>query len=414
MPITISKDQAKKFLIVYHRLHHSNPIEGDADLLNYIKKVGCIQYDPINVLAYNSHLVLQSRISDYKQRQLDRLLYEDYQLIDAWDKNLSIYHIEDDPYFHRYRVRMHQYYSKQYKQCEALIPKLREQIGEQGCISSLDIKDTTTIDWAWTPTKAVRAALDLMFSNGDTYVHHKVNTRKYYDLIEHHQHIVRTDKGFPSEEAYFRWHVERRIGGVGLLPADKDSYAFIAMDGLTAKIRRQTVKDLSRLGQIEEVLIEGVPTPYYMRRSDLDLLHNLHTFSDESIKAHIIAALDNLIWDRAMIEEIFDFHYRWEVYVPESKRVYGYYVLPILYGYDFIGRLVMKYNRQTNLLEIHHWYLESGILKKSLDQHILAEMLKRFANAMGAEGIVVIEGAKNQAFVKKLVLKANKLGPMVG
>ncbi len=409
MPMTISKEAAKKFLVVYHRLHHSNPITGNEDLINYIKKIGCIQYDPINVLAYNSHLVLQSRITSYQQDQLNRLLYEDFTLIDAWDKNLSIYHIDDDPYFHRYRNRMHRYYSQQFKQCHELIPKLRERIGERGPISSLDIKDSPRIDWAWAPTKAVRAALDLMFSNGDIYVHHKVNTRKYYDLIENHRHIVRDNSGFVSEDAYYQWHVERRIGGVGLLPAYKDTYAFIAMDGLTAKIRRQTVKDLLDSGRIVEVLIQGIPSPYYIRSSDLDLLHSLDDYSDQQHKSHIIAALDNLIWDRDMIEEIFDFKYRWEVYVPEAKRVFGYYVLPILYGYDFIGRLVMKYNRQTNQLEIHQWYLEPGIFKKDLDTQVLAEMLNRFAASLGAEGLIVLEDAHDYTFVKKLIAKANKI-----
>lgn len=308
MAVTITKQQAKKFLVIYHRLHPDNPLQGEGDLLQYIKKIGCIQFDPINVLAYNSHLVLQSRMPGYKLEWLDRLLYESFELIDAWDKNLSIYHVEDDPFFHRYRERMHRYYSKQYQACHELIPKLRQRIQVEGPMSSLDIKDSPTIDWAWAPTKAVRAALDLMFSNGDIYVHHKVNTRKYYDVIENHPLIKRQEDVFSGDQAYFQWHVERRIGGVGLLPALRDTYGFIAIDGLTAKIRRQTVKDLLALGRIEEIHIEGLASPYYIRRSDLPLLDDLESYSDDLVKAHIIAPLDNLIWDRTMIEEIFDFN----------------------------------------------------------------------------------------------------------
>ena len=72
-------------------------------IVSFVKKVGCIQYDPLNIIDYNTNLVLQSRITGYKKRYLSELLYSDRKLIDGWDKNMSVYPIDDWPYFQRLR-----------------------------------------------------------------------------------------------------------------------------------------------------------------------------------------------------------------------------------------------------------------------------------------------------------------------
>ncbi len=89
----ISKDIIQKYLAVYHHLDESGQLHGKNGILEYIKKVGCVQFDPLNVVGYNSELVLQSRIVDFKKEDLYELLYIDRLLIDAWDKNMSIYSI---------------------------------------------------------------------------------------------------------------------------------------------------------------------------------------------------------------------------------------------------------------------------------------------------------------------------------
>ena len=399
----ISKEQARKFLVIYHHLHKENPITTQEELLTYIKKVGCIQYDPINVLAYNSHLVLQSKVNNYRAEMLDELLYDRFELIDAWDKNLSIYHNADDQFFQRYRSRALKHYSELNEHVRQVIPSLRERMKTDGPTSSIDMKDSPLVKWSWAPTKAARAGLDYMFSNGETYVHHKVNTRKYYALIETHPHIQREHFDFESDESYHNWHIERRIGGVGLLPALKDTYAFIAIDGLTAAIRRATITRLLGLGRIKELHIEGIENPYYIRVSDIPLLEALSNYKEDTGTYKIIAALDNLIWDRDMIEELFDFRYRWEVYVPESKRDYGYYVLPILGGYAFIGRVVMKYNREDQQLVIYHLYFEDHIEQSDALILGLAHMFKSFYQFLGADGIQLIDGATNHQVIQQII-----------
>src|SRR5690349_18414440 len=93
--ILISKQQARQFILTYHGLMGRQNFTGKQGILNYISKVGCIQFDPLNIVGHNHELVLQARIKDFKPNMLQELLYEERKLIDGWDKNMSIYCLKD-------------------------------------------------------------------------------------------------------------------------------------------------------------------------------------------------------------------------------------------------------------------------------------------------------------------------------
>ena len=99
----INKEEARSFLIQYQNLSGSKLSPGINGILEHIKKVGCIQFDPLNIIARNPDLVLQSRIKSYKPEMLEQLLYKDRLLVDGWDKMMSIYSRDDWMYFHYVR-----------------------------------------------------------------------------------------------------------------------------------------------------------------------------------------------------------------------------------------------------------------------------------------------------------------------
>ena len=88
--IKITKDETRKYLFNYQNLYNPRKLESDEDILNFIRKVGCIQYDPLKTVARNADLVLQSRCKNYSEHTPYHLLYEKRQLLDGWDKN-SLY-----------------------------------------------------------------------------------------------------------------------------------------------------------------------------------------------------------------------------------------------------------------------------------------------------------------------------------
>ncbi|WP_243241980.1 crosslink repair DNA glycosylase YcaQ family protein [Clostridium sp. 1001275B_160808_H3] len=101
--ITISKEDLRKFLVVYQGLYTTNTFIGEEGIKDFIKRVGCVQYDPLNVVGRNADLVMQSRIEDYDPIMLEDLLYKKRELIDGWDKMMAIYSAEDWQYFKRVR-----------------------------------------------------------------------------------------------------------------------------------------------------------------------------------------------------------------------------------------------------------------------------------------------------------------------
>jgi uncharacterized protein len=101
--ICISKEQLRKFLVIYQGLHYPRTFNGNLGIKEFVKRVGCLQYDPLNVVGRNIDLILQSRIENYEPNMLEKLMYEDRELIDGWDKMMSIYCIEDWAYFERIR-----------------------------------------------------------------------------------------------------------------------------------------------------------------------------------------------------------------------------------------------------------------------------------------------------------------------
>jgi hypothetical protein len=95
-----------------------------------------------------------------------------------------------------------------------------------------------------------------------------------------------------------------------------------------------------------------------------------------------------------MIETLFGFDYRWEVYKPQAERKYGYYVLPVLYGDEFIARCEPVLDKESGRLCIKNWWWEEDI---EADDNALKEAvstaLVEFCSYLGADGYYLSEAA---------------------
>ena len=95
--LTLTNEQARRVILSHQGLWPPYEREGKAGVLGTIRRVGCIQFDPLNIVGRNPELVLQARVTDFAPLMLQELLYEDRALVDGWDKNMSIYPVEDWP-----------------------------------------------------------------------------------------------------------------------------------------------------------------------------------------------------------------------------------------------------------------------------------------------------------------------------
>lgn len=371
----ISKEVARRFLLAHHHLLPARELEGKTDILAYIEKVSCIQYDPLDVVGYNPYLVLQSRVKGFKPWQLQELLYQDRLLLDGWDKNMAIYLVRDWPYFERYRKEAKELYGNMLGDVSLALLVVQEQL-EKGPLSSLDLKLDEKINWYWAPTKTTRAILESMFLWGEIGIHHKEGTRKIYDLAERciPKEILYAKDPNDTDEEYYAWYVKRRIGGVGLL-WNRRSDAFLGISGMKSKERQAAFQLLEERDEILSVFVEGIKEPLYLRKEDEALLYEVR---EEEKKVSFLAPLDNLLWDRKLIKELFGFEYIWEVYKPKEERKYGYYVLPVLYGDRFVARFEPSFDKKNRVLRILNWWWEPGVVVTREMKETIKEALDDF------------------------------------
>ncbi|NGZ77748.1 DNA glycosylase AlkZ-like family protein [Saccharibacillus alkalitolerans] len=387
---SLTREQARRFLFDYHGLSHEFDSSGKAGILAYIRKVGCIQFDPLNVVGTNPELVLQSRIADFDRRMLWEMLYEERSLVDYWDKNMAIFPMEDWPNFERHRQKHQAWFNKNPAAATAVL----EEIAERGPLCSADLEYDEKIDWAWGPTRLARAALEGSYFAGRLALHRKASGRKYYDLAERivPEKLYGLPDPFVGDAAYNEWVLLRRIGSVGLLwnrPSDA-----LLMTGMKAAQRTAAFGALLSRGEILIADVEGLGHPLYLRAADAALLEaslaagplaaeGEKRAAARPMRACVLAPLDNLLWDRRLILELYGFDYRWEVYKPASERKYGYYVLPVAADGRFVARFEPEKQRGSEPLVLKHWWWEDGEGADPAVRGSVERALRRFAASLG-------------------------------
>jgi len=368
--ISITQTQLRAFLIYYHGLSSVSRFQGKSGIKSYFERVGCVQYDPLNVVGRNADLTLQSRIDGYSQGMLTELLYEDRLLVDGWDKMMSIYNVEDWPYMEPVRSSMVESVKrtlKGRKSMEALdhLEIVKEKLIELGPVRSTKIDIGSIVKGTWGHGKLSSVAMDYMFHNGELGIKEKIGAHKVYDLAENllPKEVLSQGNPFESEEEFYAWYVKRRIGSMGIY-WDRNGGGWLGQYISKKAIRTRAFLNLLSHDEIRCVEVSGFKEKFYIRTSDVDILNEFldnHLGLQLSSEVRFIAPLDNLMWDRKLIQDVFDFEYVWEVYKPVVQRKYGYYVLPVLYGDQFIARFEPEHIKGGSELILKNWWWENNI-----------------------------------------------------
>jgi uncharacterized protein YcaQ len=354
MNTTISKQQARQFILKKQLLLYPKSLNRQDGIEEVFNTLRIIQYDPLNPCGRNPDLVLQSRIKNYHPNDYYKWLYEDKKGIEVYDKELCIIPIEDLDYVSHRQLKAQQDKSRKsfLKVHNKEVSLILEQIKQNGPLSSADIKLNKQVISGWGSTALVgRIALEQLWKMGQLIVVKREGMKKYYDLPEKINPPTKLAKE----------HILRRLKSVGILPKTTTGGGWQGLSGISPFIN-----SLIKEQKILEIKIEDAKLTYLILKEDYELIRQPAVSLIRS-KISFIAPLDNLIWDRKMIEDIFNFHYRWEVYTPQIKRQFGYYVLPILYGDEFIGRIEPVKNSKTNTLEIKGLWYERKWNKKELN-----------------------------------------------
>lgn len=385
----MSKEQARRFMLLKQGLLGDYKYSGKQGVLDFIRQAGCIQFDPIDVCGKSPELVLHARVKGFAKDMLYSLLYEDRSLLDYFDKNLAIIQTSDWPYFNRYR-QAHRTGGLSHDRVNQVCGEIRRIIREKGPVSSSDVGFNETVDWYWSDTRLSRAALETMYFRGDLVVHHKKGTIKYYDLAENciPSEVLSRPDPCPDEMDHLKWRVLRRIGGVGLL-WNKPSDAWLNIWGLKSAQRSQIFCQLEDEGKITGITVEGMKDKLYCLSADSELIESVLQDHKYKARCEVLAPLDNMLWDRRLIQALFDFEYKWEIYTPEQQRKYGHYVLPLLYGERFAGRVEAVCHRKVKTLAVKSIWYEKGIKPGKRLQSAVMRCLERLAAFNGCPDIAL-------------------------
>ena len=201
-----------------------------------------------------------------------------------------------------------------------------------------------------------------LYTDGVLLIHHKNGSRKFYDLADRYfsRDLLDAKNPCPDELSFLSWRIRRRIGAVGLL-WNRRSDAFLGID-MNTEQRDAAFEKLEAEGSIQKAAVDGIRFPVYFLTEDLPLVDAvLSDDIDLTQRLEFLAPLDPMLWDRKLIEAIWDYQYSWEIYTPAEKRKYGYYVLPMLYGEKMAGRIEAAADRKAETLVVKNIWYESGI-----------------------------------------------------
>lgn len=344
-PLKLSKADVARALAIYH----FTPAASQAEVFD---RLGSIQFDPIAPVGCNHDLVLQARLPGYRIGDWQKIAYEDRLVYDGWDKQASLVPFEGWPwrrlYYSWYRNGRRRIFDEHPEAVEAILKELAERgpLMPKECEFQgrrEDLKDT------WYGASVTKQVLRALWHSGQIMTAGRKRGQHVYDLTERvvPLHLYHQPE-LTEAEAIRRLLVERHRA-VGLLrpnaPYEVWSYQ------LYAGPRKAAIQGLVDEGELVPVDVEGLTThasPEFLKHLDAPVPQPRVVF---------VAPLDQFVWDRGMVGHIFNFDYIWEIYVPEAKRRWGYYVLPVLYGDALVARV--EFWSRKGVLEIRNWHWEA-------------------------------------------------------
>ena len=379
MKYTLDKETAKKFMLYKNGLIGPYKFTGKKGIVDYIRQVSVVQYDPVDVCGKSPEILLNSRVKGFKKPMLHELLYKDRALFDYHDKQMSIMLMSEWKYFDRTRRAFAERFPSKSDIAE-LSEYIYKVMEEKGEIASKDVPSSRKVDWFWAATGAHRAVLEALYLEGKIAISNKSAAIKYYNFAEK---VIPKEFYLMAEPHkldidHIKWRIKRRIGALGLL-WNRPSDAFLGIKGLKAEERKRAFNEMENSGEILPVYIEGIEDAFYMLKEDEPVLEYTGSGRRLNLRCELLAPLDNFLWDRKLTEKLWGFKYKWEIYTPETKRQYGYYVLPVLYGMDFIGRIELKRDTKEKVMIKKNFWPEAGVKLGKAKINAVEKAVKRLA-----------------------------------
>jgi uncharacterized protein YcaQ len=326
------------------------------DVQATVNRVAQFQIDSINVVTRAHFMPLFSRLGPYDPSLLERAAHSaPRRLFEYWGHAASLIDVTLQPAL---RFRMRDGYRDVWsgvervaRQNPQLVEEIRAEVEARGPISARqleyeEVRDRTDWGWNWCTVKTV---LEWLFYLGEvSSAFRNSQFERVYDVPERILPAAVLARPTPSPHDSVVQLVRRAAEALGV------ASAFCLRDYFRtrADMTKAAIAELVEAGELIDVRIEG------WESAKTYLWHAARLPRRIESRA-LLSPFDSMIFERARLERLFDFHYRIEIYLPESKRAYGYYVYPFLLGERFVARVDLKADRAAGVLRVNSAWLEA-------------------------------------------------------
>ncbi len=392
MTVFIRNATARRLFLDRHALAEppNGPATGAA-LHDLIERIGFAQVDSINTVARAHDMILWSRRQSYRPPALKRLLERDRSLWEHWTHDASILPVRlHGVWQHRFRrdeMRLRDNWQRWFRDgYEAQFDSILDRIARDGPVGTADVGEGEARSrggwWDWHPSKT---ALEWLWRTGRLAITRRDGFAKIYDLTE--RVIPEAHRVPMPAEAVPDWACRTALRQLGFGTSGEIAAYWNAIDPGAAK---DWCRDALARGEVVEVEVEGA---LGQRRKVLAFHGTFDAEPPEPIgRLRILSPFDPALRDRNRAEFLFGFQYRIEVFVPEPKRIYGYYVFPVLEGDRLIGRIDVKAWRDAGALRVRAFWPEAGVRLTKARQGKLAAELDRLARFAGCDRVEFLNG----------------------
>ncbi len=347
-----------------------------ADVVATVGRLACVQLDSISTVERSHRLALSSRVGSYPLGTVSRLL-STQRLFEYWAHEACLLPIDDYPW-HRWRMREfqgHAWRTRILEEDPGLVERVLDEVRQRGPLASRDFDGVGTGRpgggmWNWKPAKR---ALEALFATGDLAIAGRDGFQRIYALPEQVIPDELLGRPMPSRDQFVRWATVRGVTARGALTDKAVAEMWRLQQGVAGIRPHADALVADRV--LERVAVEGGgPTVLIPAGSE----------PGEPAPPVLLSPFDNLLWDRALLLQAFGFRHIIEVYKREHERVYGYYVLPLLWRDRLAGRADLKYDRPAATLRLKVFHPEPGIRDSGALRAALERASLRLARCIGA------------------------------
>jgi uncharacterized protein len=355
-----------------------------------IERMQLLQIDTIHVVARSPYLVLFSRLGHYPAAWLDDALASAH-VFETWAHEACFAPMADVAHHRSYNQHTRRHWglvnsAATHAKQRSHLDQLLAHIEATGPVKSSDFEkpEGAAKGGGWWGWKDEKRWLEALFARGELMVARRDKFQRVYDLA----HRVCPDLAnmpLPSSADVHQQFIEKSVLALGIAQARWVNDYF----RIKPRLKDADLNALVDLGRLQRVSVEGWSLPGYVHVDNAAPLKKALAGKLEASHTAVLSPFDPLVWDRERASTLFDFDYRIECYTPEPKRIYGYFVLPILHRGQLIGRMDAKAHRSEGIFEVKALYLQAGTTLDDADVQALANAITALAIWHGTPKVAV-------------------------